>query len=109
MSSEQKKTRSPMAKTAGSISHRERLQKRKPSASSLAENEADFQAIGYQLNGIYIVVAEIQSPGPERRYRRRFYANLPSAQRAVDRARQDGRRAQLLIGQVTIVSGGIDG
>lgn len=107
MSSEQRKTRSPMAKTAGNHSHREVSQADRSPASSLPESSDSLQLIGQQLNGIYIVVAQIQSPGPEKRYRRRFYANLPSAQRAVDRAVMAGRDAQLFIGQIIIVGGGV--
>lgn len=69
--------------------------------SSIADNREFF---AQSLNGIYIVVAEIQCESGKR-YRRRFYANLPSAQRAVDRAVMNGREAHLLIGQVSIVDG----
>lgn len=75
-----------------------------PSASSLSP-KLDPVVMAQQLNGIYIVVAQIQSPGPEPRHRRSFYANLPSAQRAVDRARMNGRDAHLFIGQISIVDG----
>lgn len=61
------------------------------------------------LNGVYIVVAEVRTADGDRRFRRRFYANLPSAQRAIDRAVMNGREAYLYIGQVTIVGGdGLD-
>ena len=70
--------------------------------SSIADNREFF---AQTLNGGYIVVAEIQCESGKR-FRRRFYANLPSAQRAVDLAVQSGREAHLLIGQITIVEGG---
>lgn len=109
MSSEQRKTRSHHGKTAGNYSHDKRRQADRSPGSSLAKNSESLQLIGQQLNGIYIVVAQIQSPGPVKRYRRRFYANLPSAQRALDRAVMQGRDAQLFIGRVHIVSGDVDG
>ncbi|WP_150119514.1 hypothetical protein [Enteractinococcus helveticum] len=58
-----------------------------------------------QLEGIYLVIAEIKTTADEQRFRRRFYANLPSAQLAVDRARMNGREAHLFIGQISIVGG----
>lgn len=73
--------------------------------SSIAEIVSRGEVFGQALDGIYIVVAEIKSPGPEPRYRRRFYAQLASAQLAVDRARMNGRDAYLYIGQVSIVDG----
>ena len=69
--------------------------------SSIADRREIF---ALQNNGIYIVIAEIRCESGKR-FRRRFYANLPSAQRAVDLATQSGREAHLLIGQVHIVDG----
>lgn len=69
--------------------------------SSIADRREIF---ALQNNGIYIVVAEIQCESGKR-FRRRFYANLPSAQKAVDRATMNGREAYLFIGQVSIVDG----
>lgn len=69
--------------------------------SSIADR-GEFFAL--QNHGIYIVVAEIRCESGKR-FRRRFYANLPSAQRAVDLGTQSGREAHLLIGQVHIVDG----
>jgi hypothetical protein len=70
--------------------------------SSIAERREFF---AQQLHGIYVVVAQVKSPGPEPRYRRRFYAGLAAAQRHVDRCRQDGKDAYLFIGQLHIVDG----
>lgn len=64
--------------------------------------DPDFFAQG--LQGIHIVVAEIKSDDG-RRFRRRFYASLDSAQKAVDRSRMNGREAYLYLGQITIVDG----
>lgn len=75
------------------------------SDSSVADSADRGDVFGQMLNGIYIVVAEIKSPGPEQRFRRRFYAQLASAQLAVDRARMNGKDAYLYIGQVSIVGG----
>lgn len=69
--------------------------------SSIADRREIF---ALQNHGIYIVIAEIRCESGKR-FRRRFYANLPSAQRAVDLAIQSGREAHLLIGQVQIVDG----
>lgn len=68
-------------------------------------SEMDAFIIGQQLRGIYVAVAEIKSPGPEKRFRRYYFANLPSAQRRVDKARQEGRDAYLYLGQIHIVDG----
>src|SRR5699024_3394133 len=68
-------------------------------------SEMDAFIIGQQLHGIYVAVAEIKSPGPEKRFRRYYFANLPSAQRRVDKAREDGRDAHLYLGQIHIVDG----
>lgn len=74
-------------------------------ASSIAHDSDHGEVFAQMLNGIYIVIAEIKSPGPEPRYRCRFYVQLASAQLAVDRARMNGKDAYLFIGQVTIVGG----
>lgn len=72
---------------------------------SVTPSIADRREIfALQNHGIYIVIAEIRCESGKR-FRRRFYANLPSAQRAVDLATQSGREAHLLIGQVHIVDG----
>ena len=65
----------------------------------------DAFTIGQQLQGLYVAVAEIKSPGPEKRFRRYYFANLPSAQRRVDKAREAGRDAYLYLGQIHIVAG----
>jgi|GEM_PF-4885737 len=68
----------------------------------------DAFTIGQQLQGLYVAVAEIKSPGPEKRFRRYYFANLPSAQRRVDKAREAGREAYLYLGQIHIVGGDLD-
>jgi len=73
--------------------------------SSIADSVDRGDVFGQMLNGIYIVVAEIKPLDGEQRFRRRFYAGLTAAQRAVDRAHMQGREAYLYIGQVTIVGG----
>jgi hypothetical protein len=95
---EQKKT--PSGQTGGipktHHSHHEEA------TNSIADSREFF---AQQLHGIYVVVAQVKSPGPEPRYRRRFYAGLAAAQRHVDRCRQDGKDAHLFIGQLHIVDG----
>ena len=73
--------------------------------SSIADSVDRCDVFGQMLEGIYIVVAEIKPLDGEQRFRRRFYAGLTAAQRAVDRAHFQGREAYLYIGQVTIVGG----
>ena len=73
--------------------------------SSIADSVDRCDVFGQMLEGIYIVVAEIKPLDGEQRFRRRFYAGLTAAQRAVDRAHMQGREAHLYIGQVTIVGG----
>ena len=98
MTFEQRKT--PGDQTRGiPNSHHSHLQE---ATSSIAERREFF---AQQLHGIYVVVAQVKSPGPEPRYRRRFYAGLAAAQRHVDRCRQDGKEAYLFIGQLHIVDG----
>jgi len=70
--------------------------------SSIADSREFF---AHQLHGIYVAVAEIRSPGPEKRFRRYYFANLPSAQRRVDKAREEGREAYLYLGQIHVVDG----
>lgn len=98
MTFEQRKT--PGAQTGGipnsHHSHHEEA------TSSIAERREFF---AQQLHGIYVVVAEIKPANGQQRYRRRFYASLESAQRAVDRAVMNGREAHLLIGRISIVAG----
>lgn len=73
--------------------------------SSIAHCADQSDVFRQQLQGIYIVVAEIKPANDERRFRRRFYASLESAQRHVDRSRMNGREAHLFIGQLHIVDG----
>ena len=70
--------------------------------SSIADSREFF---AYQLHGLHVAVVEIKSPGPEKRFRRYYFANLPSAQRRVDKAREEGREAHLYLGQIHIVAG----
>ena len=56
------------------------------------------------LTGVHMVVVEIESPSSIH-YRRRAYYNLPSAQRAVDRAVERGQSAQLILCKLIPVVG----
>lgn len=73
--------------------------------SSIAHCDDQSDIFRQQLQGIYVVIASIQTASGEQRFRRRFYAQLSSAQLAVDRARMNGRIAYLFIGRVHIVDG----
>lgn len=98
MTFEQKKT--PGGQTRGiPETHHSHLDE---AVSSIADRREFF---AQTLEGIYIVVAEIKPANGQQRYRRRFYASLESAQRAVDRAVMNGREAHLLIGRISIVAG----
>lgn len=76
-----------------------------PSASTISCRSISREVFEAELNGCYIVIAQIKSPGPKPRYRRRFYANLPSAQQAVDRAIMQGKDAHLILARLTVVGG----
>lgn len=76
-----------------------------PLGASIPHRGMDRETFEAELNGCYIVVAQIKSAGPEPRYRRRFYANLSSAQRAVDRAIMQGKDAHLILARLTVVGG----
>jgi len=58
--------------------------------------------------GVYVAVVQIKGDHAPARYRRRAYWNLPSAQRAVDRAHMDGLDASVVLCQLIPVSGGLD-
>lgn len=102
MTFEQKKT--PGGQTGG-IPENHHHSHDESTTSSIADRVDQSEVFAQMLNGIYIVVAQIKSPGPEPRFRRRFYAGLAAAQRHVDRARFNGREAHLFIGQLHIVDG----
>lgn len=98
MSFQHKKTPGPTTEGIHN-SHHSHLDE---AVSSIADNREFF---AQQLQGIYVVVAEIKPANGQQRYRRRFYASLESAQRAVDRSVERGREAHLLIGRVHIIGG----
>lgn len=54
------------------------------------------------VTGVHVVVVETLAG----KYRRRVYFNLPSAQRAADRAIEAGHSAHLILCQLLPVSGG---
>lgn len=55
--------------------------------------------------GVYVAVVEVRGEHIPPRYRRRTYWNLPSAQRAIDRARMDGLEASMVLCQLVPVGG----
>lgn len=58
--------------------------------------------------GCYVAVVQVRGKAVPPRYRRRVYWNLPSAQRAVDRAAMEGLDASVVLVQLvpTTVAGG---
>lgn len=48
------------------------------------------------IEGVHVVVVEVEKPD-SLHYKRRTYFNLPSAQRAVDRATERGQSAELIL------------
>lgn len=48
------------------------------------------------VDNIHVVVVEVDKPDSVH-YRRRTYFNLPSAQRAIDRATERGQSAKLIL------------
>lgn len=60
------------------------------------------------VSGIYVAVVQIRGDHAPKRFRKRVYFNLPSAQRAIDRATMDGLEASIILCQLTPVSGAND-
>lgn len=57
------------------------------------------------VSGVYVAVVQVRGEHVPPRYRRRTYWNLPSAQRAMDRATQDGLDAHIILCQLMPVVG----
>lgn len=57
------------------------------------------------VSGVYVAVVQVRGEHVPPRYRRRVMFNLPSAQRAVDRATQDGLDAHIVLCQLMPVVG----
>lgn len=57
------------------------------------------------VSGVYVAVVQVRGEHVPPRYRRRTYWNLPSAQRAMDRAIQDGLDAHVILCQLIPVAG----
>lgn len=49
------------------------------------------------LEGVHVVVVQVRGEHVPPRYRRRVMFNLPSAQRAIDRAAQSGLEAHIVL------------
>ncbi|MGO2327632.1 hypothetical protein ACTXM3_18270 [Glutamicibacter arilaitensis] len=56
------------------------------------------------IDNIHVIIVEIDKPDSVH-YRKRSYFNLPSAQRAVDRATERGQSAQLILCKLIPVGG----
>lgn len=59
-----------------------------------------------QVAGVYVAVVQVRGDRLPHRYRRRTYWNLPSAQRAIDRAHMAGLDASVVLCQLVPVDGG---
>lgn len=59
-----------------------------------------------ELHGCYIAVVQIKSDSPEPRYRRQLYMSLKPAQRRIDKGREEGRDAFLILAQLHVVPNG---
>lgn len=58
--------------------------------------------------GIYVAVVQVRGEHVPKRFRKRVYFNLPSAQRAIDRATMEGLEASVILCQLTPMEGGDD-
>lgn len=59
-----------------------------------------------ELHGCYVAVVQVNSDSPEPRYRRQLYMSLKPAQRRIDKAREEGRDAFLILAQLHVVPNG---
>lgn len=75
------------------------------SDSSIADAPSGIDATAY-VSGVYVAVVQIRGDHVPPRYRRRVVFNLPSAQRAVDRAHMEGLDASVVLCQLLPVGGG---
>lgn len=60
------------------------------------------------VHGVYVAVIQIRGTDIEPRYRRRVYMNLPAANRAIARARMDGRDASIVLCELSPVEGDLN-
>ena len=66
---------------------------------SLADTSHGIDPTGL-VAGVYVAVVEVRGEHVPPRYRRRVFFNLPSAQRAMDRAVMDGLEAHVVLCQL---------
>ena len=71
---------------------------------SLADTSHGIDPTGL-VAGVYVAVVQVRGDHVPPRYRRRVFFNLPSAQRAIDRATMDGLDASMVLCQL-IPAGG---
>lgn len=74
-------------------------------ASSIPHPGINREVFEHELNGLYVVVAQIKSPTDDPRFRRTVYMTLKTAQRAVDRAVMNNREAHLFVARLVIEGG----
>ena len=75
------------------------------STSSIPHTGINRDVFENELNGLYVVVAQIKSPEDSPRFRRTVYMTLKTAQRAVDRAVMNNREAHLFVARLVIEGG----
>lgn len=74
--------------------------------NSTVPNSSDiFPAHAGLVAGCYVAVVQVRGTGVAPKYRRRVLFNLPSAQRAVDRAHMAGLDASIILCQLIPASG----
>ncbi|MGP5608643.1 hypothetical protein [Arthrobacter rhombi] len=81
----------------------------KPDTSSIADKSTSAVDHHALITGVYVAVVQVRGDHVPPRYRRRVMFNLPSAQRAVDRATMDGLDASVVLCQLAPVGGGDHG
>jgi hypothetical protein len=72
----------------------------------IPQRSIDPEVFEQELHGCYIAVVQVNSRSPEPRYRRQLYMSLKPAQRRIDKAREDGRDAFLILAQLHVIPNG---
>ena len=66
---------------------------------SLADTSHGIDPAAF-IHGVHVIVVQVRGEHVPPRYRRRVMFNLPAAQRAVDKATQDGLEAHIVLCQL---------
>lgn len=75
------------------------------SGTSVPNNTDNYPAHAGLVAGCYVAVVQVRGTDTAPKYRRRVLFNLPSAQRAVDRAHMAGLDASIILCQLIPVGG----